>query len=260
MQHRRYVQTLEDLFLPAVGMDRAGPPTAISLPACDTARRLLAVEYARLHWRLRTSSKPDSAEGWWNVRVEPPAAAHHMVTTAGGPAAGATGLVDVPRIPRPLLSDLCFAPGTAAGHLLPAMGIQPRLHFTGIRGAGDEIYDLVGLEGLLGVRPGQHLGEAFAFMSRSALAAAAVRRLTGQAPGDEPLPVRGTVAGSAWGAAASARGAQSVAGLRVLLEQTLSGKPTGAASGPRPVSGTVGGIRAAEPTPVVPDSWEDADS
>merc|ERR1719221_64570 len=89
------------------------------------------------------------------------------------------------------------------------MGQQPRLFFTGLKGPGDEVYDLVGLDGLLGVRPGEKAGEVFAFMDRTATAAAAVKRLTNQAPGPEPLPVRGARAaqpGGPWGAGAAGGG------------------------------------------------------
>lgn len=129
------------------------------------------------------------------------------------------------------------------------------LHFAGVRGAGDEVYDLVGLEGLLGVRPGPRDGEVLAFLERSAHAAAAFRRLTGLAPVAGPMPVRSAGAGH----------------VRVTLEQTLarpSGAPTPAAvagagassAGPagRGASATAGpkgsSEHAQEP---VPDSWEE---
>lgn len=235
MQHRRYVLTLEDFFRSALGgsTDRAGTLAAdyaspASLPPCDSTRRLLAVEYARLHWRLRTTSKPDSADSWWLLRVEPVSA------TKGPPS----------RVPRPLLSELCSSgSGTdVARYLSAAMGMQSRLRFTGLRGPGDEVYDLVGLEGLLGVRPGEKAGEVLAFMDCSATAVAATKRLTGAATAAAaaaPLPLRGnsgnawgagTSAGSAWGAADRAATAGTGAGgIRVLLQQPLVGN----AGGPR---------------------------
>lgn len=209
----------------------------MSLPPCDSTKRLLAVEYARLHWRLRTTSKPDSVDSWWLLRVEP-------VSAAKGPPS---------RLPRPLLSELCSSgSGTdLARYLSAAIGMQPRLRFTGLRGPGDEVYDLVGLEGLLGVRPGEKAGEVLAFMDCSATAVAATKRLTGQPPGPEPLPVRGP-SGNAWGAGASAGSAwgaadrtatagASAGGIRVLLQQPLVGN----AGGPRSLQAAGAAAQAA---------------
>lgn len=119
--------------------------------------------------------------------------------------------------------------------MIPAMGPQPRFLFLGLKGAGDEIYDLIGSEGLLGVRSGQEASEAYAFFDKSATASAAFKRLTGQAPGPEPLPVRGAAGasaggtGSAWGVPreppTTTTGGST--GLRILLEQALVGAPAG---------------------------------
>ena len=43
--------------------------SSLALPPCDSTRRLLAMEYARLHWRLKTSAKADSTEGWWLMQA-----------------------------------------------------------------------------------------------------------------------------------------------------------------------------------------------
>lgn len=139
-------------------------------------------------------------------------------------------------MPRPLLSELFAAKqGTEAPFLIPAMGPQPRFLVSGLKGAGDEIYDLIGTEGLLGVRPGQETGEAYAFFDKSATASAAFKRLTGQAPGAEPMPVRGAAGasaggtGSAWGVPRDAPTTTTggITGLRILLEQALVGAPAG---------------------------------
>lgn len=191
-QHRRYVQTLEDTFYTVIG-STSNPPSAITLPPCDETRLLLAVEYARMHWRLRTSTRLDAVEGWFIVRVEPVSGA---------------------RPPGLLLSEITTDPN----NLLPTLGPQPRLHFSGVRGVGDEIYDLVGLEGLLGVRRGHEAGEVFAFFDRTSTASAIYSKLTGQAPVTEPVPVLSAIrSGSAWGAP------PPTVGLRVVLEQTLTG-------------------------------------
>lgn len=115
--------------------------------------------------------------------------------------------------------------------LLPALGSQPRLRFVGTRGAGDEVYDLVGLEGLLGVRPGQNEREVFVFFDRSSTATGVFRRLTGVMPTSELVPVRLSGPASAWGSSAA-----GATGLRVVLEQTLLACQTSktAASFPQP--------------------------
>jgi len=226
LQHRRFLQTLEELFASVLPGSSAAS-RGVQLPVCDGARRLLAVEYARLHWRLQTSSKADSVEDWWLIRIESSA------TLVSASASGSAR--PPPRQPRPLLSELCVAQsGMAARFLSPPVGSQPRLRFTGIRGAGDEVYDLLGLGGLLGVRPGQRSGEVFAFLDKGATAAAAMRRLTGQdSAGLEALPVRNrglATAGAAlaWGGAGlgggiSAGGTSAASVLRVMLDQTLLG-------------------------------------
>jgi len=191
------------------------------------------VEYARLHWHLHTSSRADSTEGWWCVRVEPATGAHP---------------------PSPLLSRV--PPGSSA-LLLPALGSQPRLCFSGVRGGGDEVYELIGSEGLLGVRPGIRDGEVLAFVDRGATAAAVFRRLTGLAACTDPAPVR--AGGSAWGAPSGS------SGLRVTLEQTLGSSkapPTpqpGAESKPCATSArTERPVTASKVEEAVPDSWEEA--
>jgi len=223
IQQRRYLQTLEDRFSAALGMT---PSSASVLPACDSARRLLAVEYARLHWRLRATSTPDAVEGWWILRIEPSAGA---------------------RRPRPLLSELASGSNTSG----LVLGSQPCLHFSGVRGAGEEVYDLIGIEGLLGVRSGRREGEVFAFMDRGASAAAAFRRLTGQAPGAKAIAV--------------ARA--PTPGLRVAVEQTLTGgvsaSPVALAGLGRPAVRGDGWDAPAEASKTangeeVLDSWEDA--
>jgi len=237
-QHRRYVEMLENLFATAVG----SPGPRVVLPPVDTLRRLIAVEYARLHFRLKTDGKRDaSVEGYWLVRAE---------TIAGS------------RVPQPLLSELVGAGGAAPRrNLAPAAGPQPRLRFSNVRGGGDELYDLVGFDGLVGCRPGHCDGEILVFITTAATASAVFRRLTGQLPTSESTPVRADAAGSS-GLAAT--------GLRVALEQTLgvgrSGAGTSAsASGPAS-SGAHGdgwdavvvaksGDPAVEP---VLESWEDA--
>lgn len=201
LRHRKYVQTLESCFLSvAAGSVGHGAPPAGGglLPPCEGVRRLLATEYARLHWHFKTSSRADTADGWWRVRVEP------------APTA---------RLPRPTLLQLLQAGPAPPAALLPVLGPQPLLHFFGVKGAGDEVYELVGSEGLLGVRPGVREGELLAFLERGALAAAAFRRLTGEAPGMEPLPLR--------------TGGAAAAGLLLSLEQTL-GAPAPAVGRPQP--------------------------
>jgi len=240
---------------------RATAASAVEIPPCDLARRLLAVEYARLHWHLRTTSKPDAADGWWIMRVES--------TSAG-------------RAPRPLLSQAAASKGFRG----VVLGAQPRLHFVGSRGGGDELYDLAGLDGLLGLRPGQKDGEVIAFFDRGTAAATAFRRLAGANASldGELVPVRGFMSGgarpgtgSAWGKAGAlvAPTAPGPQGLRVALEQPLVGR-----SGPGKVGGSQaadqtvagGSMRPTPPTEMVartpaptkeveeplPDSWEDA--
>ncbi|CAE8600358.1 unnamed protein product, partial [Polarella glacialis] len=213
------------------------------LPACDTARRLLAVEYARLHWRLKTSSKADSSEGWWVVQVTPSPGAQP---------------------PRPLLSEIAASSGaSAAGNLLPALGSQPCLRFLGLKGPGDEVYDLLGdLPGLLGLRPGCRTGEVIAFVDRSGTAAAAFRRLTGQATGSEPTPLRSSPGGWTQGT----QGGQAASSIRVVLEQTLGSTPGSAGLAAKPSFEVPAGGDGwdskdnndhPEELHDVPDSWED---
>mmetsp|Transcript_39603 Transcript_39603/g.70820 ORF Transcript_39603/g.70820 Transcript_39603/m.70820 type:complete len:373 (+) Transcript_39603:3-1121(+) len=223
--HRKFVQMLEDTFVEAFaasgkGASTAAPaprPAAVSsafqaLPPCDASRRLLATEYARLHWRFKTSSKADGVEGWWVVQVAP-----------GGSS----------RLPRPLLSEIARESSTAVSHhLLPALSSQPCLRFLGLK-ALDEVYELIGMEGLLGVRPGESNSEAIAFVERGSTGAAIFRRLTGQEPGAEAVPVRGP---SAWG-----QPGMNTSRPRVMLEQTLT-------AGPRPEKRL--------PKPALPDAWD----
>lgn len=271
VRHLQYVQTLEDKFAMAIGGGvPAGGPTpprttaasAVVMPPCDLARRLLAVEYARLHWHLRTNCKPDAANGWWIMHVESTSAA---------------------RAPRPLLSQA--AASKAFRGLV--LGVQPRLRFVGSRGGGDELYDLAGLDGLLGMRPGQKDGEVIAFFDRGATAATAFRRLAGgNATLDgELVPVRGFMsggarpgAGSAWGGAGAsvAPTTPGLQGLHIALEQPLVGRSgpggargsqagghqTAAAGSTRPVPPIETTARTPAPAKEVgetlPDSWEDA--
>jgi len=212
----RYVDTLERRY---VSVAEGEEPTVV-LPPCDTARRLLAVEYARLHWGLSTVTSRDSVEGWWCVQIVPAGSAH---------------------TPRPLLSELVQQRSPAS--MAPSVGVQPRLRFSGIKGAGDEVYDLLGVEGLMGVRSGYESGELIAFMSRSAVAVEAFKRLTGQTSGIEVV-VRSTVGGSAV--------------LRVSLEQTLAGNAAVRRGGANDGWDTVSGVDVPENRSTrVPDSWED---
>lgn len=232
-QHRRYIQMLEDTFARALlsckgteshsGVQSRAPTPSQpqALPPCDASCRLLAIEYARLHWRLKTSTKADTVEGWWQVQV--------AVTTTS-------------RFPRPLLSELASSTMSAvSGQLHMALSSQPCLRFVGLKGL-DEVYDLIGLEGLLGVRPGE-LGEAVAFVDRSATGAAVFRRLTGQEPGADMVPVRGP---SAWGQPSP------TSRLRVKLEQTLT-----SSSGPRSAPRPKPQLDAWDSKEEVPDTWED---
>jgi len=180
--HRKYVAVLENMFYSALS---SGKRT--SLPPCDSSRRLLAIEYARMHWQLRTTTKADAVEGWHLVHIESSSSSH---------------------MPRPLLSELSQGSGAEKGNnLTPALGSQPLLRFCGVKGFGDELYEIVGgsKSNLLGIRPGQEAGEMLAFFEKGSAAAAVFRKLTGQEPG-QLLAVRG-VAGAA--------------GLCVSLEQTL---------------------------------------
>ncbi|CAJ1370852.1 unnamed protein product, partial [Effrenium voratum] len=249
MHNRRYVQMLEDTFAALMSKGRAEAPgrtpqvpsmqavgtawspwlailnhwasNAQALPPCDASRRLLAIEYARLHWRFKTATKSDVAEGWWQVQVAPASSS---------------------RVPRPLLSEIAGASSMSAvsSHLLPALSSQPCLRFAGLKSV-DEVYDLVGLEGLLGVRPGD-AGEAIAFLERGALGAAIFKKLTSQEPGQEFISVRGQ---SAWGQPGA-----SASRPRVKLEQTLTSGPRA----PRPKPQLDAWESKEE---AVPENWED---
>jgi len=286
---RRYVQTLEEIFEQVLSNSSATAGRGVQLPSCDERCRVLAVEYARLHWHLRTTSKADTVEGWWIVRVEP---------NSSGPAN--TSSKAPGGRPKPLLSSLLAATdGSQSNFLTSALSFQPRLRFSGVKGGGDEIYDLVGPTSLLGVRPGARQGEVFAFVEKSTVAVEIIRRLTQQPPKNEPTLVRvkvGTTSssattssstGSAWGpagaanrsaaAAAAAKGPAFIGeglGLRVMLDQSLV---SGAAPGPSTrVEGSTTGWGAvakakaspgppAKDNPVpeqkeeVPDNWDDDD-
>ena len=237
VHHRRYLEMLEDTFMEGIldlGAKGAGRPgsNVKTLPPCDASRRLLAVEYARLHWRIKTSTRPDPVEGWFVVQVVPGSQS---------------------RPPRPLLSEIAAASSTAvSSYLLPTLSSQPCLRFMGLKSL-DEVYDLVGLEGLLGVRPGNSSSEAIAFVERGATGASLFRRLTGQEPkGASEAPLRST---NAWGQGSSTRH------VRVSLEQTLT-------TGPRPEK-RLANAKAApvdawdtktgdqEEEDEVPDNWED---
>lgn len=209
--HIRYVQVLEDRFEEVVGSG-----SKVALPPCDGSRRLLAVDYARLHWGLKTSCKRDEVDGWWLVQVE--------VSPAS-------------RMPSLLLSVAPSGPGAG-----PNIETHPRLRFSGVKGAGDEVYDLLANDGLLGVRPGFSDGEVVAFLERGASSNAACKRLTGQTPGSEPLPVRS----GAWG---------GQTGLRVVLENTLTG-----ARVPGPAASNASASRQSpwkDTKNSLPDSWDD---
>ena len=104
------------------------------------------------------------------------------------------------------------------GNAVTALGSQPLLRFCGVRGFGDELYDLVGLEYLLGMRPGPE-GEVLVYMERGTAACNVFKKITGQDPG-QLTPVRG---------------AAGAGGLCVALEQTLSCSAGGQTlKGPRP--------------------------
>jgi len=212
-----------------------------ALPACETTRRLLAVEYARLHWRLKTVTRADSAEGWWLVQVSS--------TSLSKP-------------PRPLLSELAASPVPPMSAVQVLDG-SPCLRFFGLKGPGDEVYDLVGHDGLLGLRPGNKTGEATAFVSREA-SVNIFKKITGQAPGPEPIPVR-----QATGWAQVAGGAARESSLRVLLDVPEKGKSF--TKKPANATATVFHSQAAPPAQdgwdakadkadtndVIPDDWED---
>lgn len=236
--NRLYLIMVEDAFLT---MMTGGTAQHVELEPCDSTRRLLVTEYARRNWRLRTVSRPDSGEGWWSVRVE---------------------LSSSSRAPRPLLSELATSSNPGAC-LAPALVSQPCLHFLGLRGSGDELYDILGLEGVLGLRPGPESGEVLAFLDRSSTAAAAFKRLTGQVPGSECLPVR--VPGGT---------PVPLQGVRVSLQQSIRrgpGPPASSSQAPGPAPAPAKAVKAskpseadaaaaAEPAPAapVPDNWEDA--
>mmetsp|Transcript_91503 Transcript_91503/g.218111 ORF Transcript_91503/g.218111 Transcript_91503/m.218111 type:complete len:955 (-) Transcript_91503:59-2923(-) len=236
--HRKYIEMLEDVFTETI-LDGAGKGTSRgnapagrqmatgsfkTLPPCDSSRRLLAVEYARLHWRFKTTTKADAVEGWWIVQVSPGSAS---------------------RPPRPLLSEITAANSAAvATYLLPTLSSQPCLRFVGLKTL-DEVYELIGLDGLLGVRPGDNASEAIAFVERGATGASLFRRLTGQEPGAE-APVRGP---SAWGQPGSTR-------VRVSLEQTLTAGPRADRRLPKSAPTDAWDTKA-DGVQEVPDSWED---
>lgn len=256
-QHRQYLRTLEDTFLEVLAQGKA------TLPPCMGHRRLLAVEYARLHWRLGTACSKDKADGWWSIALTLPVKA---ASKQSHPQ------------PHPLLSELVGAVARAKSDqsefVGAPVGAQPRLRFAGVRGAGDELYDLVGSEGLLGIRPGEEAGELFAFFDRSACASAVATRLTGHANcGTEPRPVRRAAPTqaapqpSAWGLQPpreAARPATMTAafGLRVSLENTLGAAQPDEArrrskeppAGAQTCAGP--GVDAPVDNEDVPDSWE----
>eukprot|EP00435_Cladocopium_sp_Y103_P060098 s62_g21.t2 len=123
-----------------------------------------------------------------------------------------------------------------------ALSSQPCLRFVGLKSL-DEVYDLVSAaDGLLGVRSDGH-GEAVAFVERGALGASLFRRLTGQDPGADLVPVR---THSAWG-----QPSPGATRLRVKLEQTLTSGSRTAAPRPKPQ------LDAWESKEEVPDTWED---
>lgn len=138
-----------------------------------------------MHWRLRTTTKRDAVEGWFSISID------------SAPSS---------LMPRPSLSELGPGSGANSSSLTPALGSQPVLRFCGLKGFGDELYEMVGHQSLLGIRPGQEHGEALAFIDRGSSAATIFRRLTGQEPG-QMTAVHGTAGAS---------------GLCVALEQTLS--------------------------------------
>eukprot|EP00929_Paragymnodinium_shiwhaense_P030827 TRINITY_DN17398_c0_g1_i2.p1 TRINITY_DN17398_c0_g1~~TRINITY_DN17398_c0_g1_i2.p1 ORF type:complete len:1170 (-),score=215.73 TRINITY_DN17398_c0_g1_i2:85-3594(-) len=259
--HRKFVQVLEDHFWAIYcSVKAADAPPPQPLPALDSLRCFLAVEYARLYWRLQAKISADATmDGWWLLRLQPTP----IITRAGREGH------DLPP-PYPLLSQLLGASAMTAGLSTaqrPSLGSQPRLRFSGFdagKSFGEDVYDLVGIdaEGFLGVRRGDH-GEVLAYFQRGAAALAVVRRLTGEpsAQTGQALPVvtalpaadRGAaIAASAavassssrggWGsiatgvgpAAAAARATDGVRGLTVTLEQTLGsnavGRPTASAA------------------------------
>lgn len=151
-QQRRFVRMLEDACATCLLQQRPQ-----RLPALEPFRRRLALDYVRLHWRLRTSCK--ATDGWAPLQLEPDRQA---------------------AVPRPLLSTM--EPGTDRG--LTERGGQPRLRF--LDAHAEEIYDLV--DGTVGVRQS---GETVcAYFATGAQAAAAFKQLTGQDKSTEPVPVQ----------------------------------------------------------------------
>lgn len=251
--HKKYVPVLEDLFFSALSNGNR-----VVLPACDTSRRLLAVEYARMHWKLKTKTQRDTVEGWHIVHIEPAQSS---------------------RMPRPTLTELAAAGGSTNGSLKPALSSQPILRFCGVKGFGDELYELVGFDGLLGVRPGQEHGEVLAFIERGSMAVNIFKKLTGKEPGQLEA-VRG-VAGSAGlsvsleqtfacggagprsqpasssragGSNGTAWGAWGAGAKAKASAPSAATKPAAASSKPKPPAEVV--AKAVEPEPVL-DSWED---
>lgn len=225
---------LEDKFLTLLSSSSASQGKTPSLqplvlPPCDTTRRLLVVEYARLHWKFKSSSKADPVEGWWAIQVT---------------------LTPSSQQPRPLLSDICATSATSSSsHLLPALGSQACIRVLGLKGAGDEVYDLLSLDGLLGIRPAQRRGEVLAFFDRGATAAATFKRLTGQAPSNEATPIKTS---GGWNSNAPVTG-----GLRLLLEQTLSAGPAKRQPAKTDMPDVQERPQQAEKIEDVPDDWED---
>lgn len=218
-QNKRYVLVIEEMFLEAI---RAGSAT---LPPCDTNRRHLVVDYARLCWRLKTSTKADRVADWWIVTV---AAQNAEMSKLSGPAR--TSASSAARRPNPLLSELSASSRASLLNILgPPLGSLPRLRFAGVKGAGDEVYDLLRSFEVMGVRPGNQTGEFFAFFDKTASATSAAKLLTGQQVGADYVPVK--VAGSAASSRTSAWGLPvnteyvpvnaGPSGLRVALENTL---------------------------------------
>lgn len=237
-KNSKYIVVLEHMFIHALSSN-----TRVALPPCDSSRRTLAMEYARLNWRFKTTTKRDAVEGWYVVTIE--------ATRLG-------------RVPWPRLSEI-MTEGNSK-HISTRLGSQPCLRFTGCKGVGDEMYDLVGLEDLLGVRPGQESGEILAFMGRSSTAMAAFRTLTSQEPNDGQLaPVTHRNFGSSGLhvslenilASLGGRGAQSVATKGPSARGSAWGKSTAqnATTSPAPKQTPKPSVPA-EPEPIA-DSWED---
>eukprot|EP00439_Symbiodinium_sp_Y106_P029645 s1613_g3.t1 len=138
----------------------------------------------------------------------------------------------------------CTDGSTDGSISISTLSSQPCLRFVGLK-ALDEVYELIGLDGLLGVRPGDNTSEAIAFVERGATGASLFRRLTGQEPGAE-APVRGP---SAWGQPGSTR-------VRVALEQTLTAGPRSDRRLPKSAPADAWDTKE-DDTEEVPDSWED---